>query len=171
MRIRMPGLGLVRKFNDWVMGAKENDAVTLVLYDRTLLWLTFGLAIVGFVMVTSASMPIGQRLADDPFLFAKRDAIYLALAFGMSLVTLRVPMAVWQKYSNVLLLLSVVMLLVVLVVGVPLTGHRAGSPLVRCVFSLLSFPSYHCSAISPAIWCARSMRCAAISGDFVSRWV
>lgn len=122
MRIRMPGLGLVRKFNDWVMGAKENDVVTLVLYDRTLLWLTFGLAIVGFVMVTSASMPIGQRLADDPFLFAKRDAIYLALAFGMSLVTLRVPMAVWQKYSNVLLLLSVVMLLVVLVVGSSVNG-------------------------------------------------
>ncbi len=122
MRIRMPGLGLVRKFNDWVMGAKENDAVTLVLYDRTLLWLTFGLAIVGFVMVTSASMPIGQRLADDPFLFAKRDAIYLALAFGLSLVTLRVPMAVWQKYSNVLLLLSVVMLLVVLVVGSSVNG-------------------------------------------------
>ncbi|MBU9829990.1 cell division protein FtsW [Rahnella rivi] len=120
--MRMPGLGLVRKFNDWVMGAKENDAVTLVLYDRTLLWLTFGLAIVGFVMVTSASMPIGQRLADDPFLFAKRDAIYLALAFGMSLVTLRVPMAVWQKYSNVLLLLSVVMLLVVLVVGSSVNG-------------------------------------------------
>ncbi|AVF35871.1 cell division protein FtsW [Rahnella sikkimica] len=122
MRIRIPGLGLVGKFNDWVMGSKENDSLTLVLYDRTLLWLTFGLAIIGFVMVTSASMPIGQRLADDPFLFAKRDAIYLALAFGLSLVTLRVPMAVWQKYSNVLLLLSVVMLLVVLVVGSSVNG-------------------------------------------------
>ncbi|WP_408637228.1 cell division protein FtsW [Rahnella victoriana] len=120
--MRIPGLSLVGKFNDWVMGAKESDSVTLVLYDRTLLWLTFGLAIVGFVMVTSASMPIGQRLADDPFLFAKRDAIYLGLAFGLSLVTLRVPMAVWQKYSNVLLLLSVIMLLVVLVVGSSVNG-------------------------------------------------
>lgn len=120
--MRIPGLSLVGKFNDWVMGAKESESVTLVLYDRTLLWLTFGLAIVGFVMVTSASMPIGQRLADDPFLFAKRDAIYLGLAFGLSLVTLRVPMAVWQKYSNVLLLLSVIMLLVVLVVGSSVNG-------------------------------------------------
>ncbi|WP_369825843.1 cell division protein FtsW [Rahnella sp. AA] len=120
--MRIPKLGLAGRFNDWVMGSKENDALTLVLYDRTLLWLTFGLAIVGFVMVTSASMPIGQRLADDPFLFAKRDAIYLALAFGLSMVTLRVPMAVWQKYSNVLLLLSVVMLLVVLVVGSSVNG-------------------------------------------------
>ncbi len=120
--MRIPGLGLVSKFNDWVMGVKDNDSVTLVLYDRTLLWLTFGLAIIGFVMVTSASMPIGQRLADDPFLFAKRDAIYLGLAFGLSLVTLRVPMSVWQRYSNVLLLISIVMLLVVLVVGSSVNG-------------------------------------------------
>ncbi len=120
--MRIPGLGLASKFNDWVMGVKDNDSVTLVLYDRTLLWLTFGLAIIGFVMVTSASMPIGQRLADDPFLFAKRDAIYLGLAFGLSLVTLRVPMSVWQRYSNVLLLVSIVMLLVVLVVGSSVNG-------------------------------------------------
>ncbi|STQ46306.1 Cell division protein FtsW [Ewingella americana] len=120
--MRIPGLSLAGKFNDWVMGSKENDATTLVLYDRTLLWLTFGLAIIGFVMVTSASMPIGQRLADDPFLFAKRDAIYLGLAFGLSLVTLRVPMIVWQKYSNILLLISIVMLLVVLVVGSSVNG-------------------------------------------------
>ncbi|MCS5874250.1 hypothetical protein LN650_27345 [Klebsiella pneumoniae subsp. pneumoniae] len=42
------------------------------MYDRMLLWLTFGLAAIGFIMVTSASMPVGQRLANDPFLFAKR---------------------------------------------------------------------------------------------------
>nr|WP_240775786.1 cell division protein FtsW [Nissabacter sp. SGAir0207] len=104
------------------MGARESDNTSMVLYDRTLLWLTFGLAIIGFVMVTSASMPIGQRLADDPFLFAKRDALYLGLAFVLALVTLRVPMAVWQRYSNVMLLLSLVMLLIVLVVGSSVNG-------------------------------------------------
>ncbi|PLR38502.1 cell division protein FtsW [Chimaeribacter coloradensis] len=113
---------LFGKLNDWVMGARESDNTSMVLYDRTLLWLTFGLAIIGFVMVTSASMPIGQRLADDPFLFAKRDALYLGLAFVLSLVTLRVPMAVWQRYSNVMLLVSLVMLLIVLVVGSSVNG-------------------------------------------------
>lgn len=124
--MRIPGLAMFgrlgAKANDWVMGAKENDSPTLVLYDRTLLWLTFGLAIVGFVMVTSASMPIGQRLANDPFMFAKRDAIYLVLAFILGLITLRVPMMVWQKYSNVLLFISIIMLLVVLVVGSSING-------------------------------------------------
>ncbi|MGL6017453.1 MAG: cell division protein FtsW [Gibbsiella quercinecans] len=122
MRLRVSTFGLADKLKEWVMGARDHDAATMVLYDRTLLWLTFGLAIIGFVMVTSASMPIGQRLADDPFLFAKRDALYLGLAFGLSLVTLRIPMDVWQRYSNVMLLLSIVMLLIVLVVGSSVNG-------------------------------------------------
>ncbi|MGL5388031.1 MAG: cell division protein FtsW [Enterobacterales bacterium] len=122
MRLRVPTFGLTNKLKDWVMGSRESDTISMVLYDRTLLWLTFGLAIVGFVMVTSASMPIGQRLAEDPFLFAKRDALYLGLAFGLSLVTLRIPMAVWQRYSNAMLLLSIVLLLVVLVVGSSVNG-------------------------------------------------
>ncbi len=122
MKLRLPNFGLTERMKDWVTGARDNDAVNMVLYDRTLLWLTFGLAIIGFVMVTSASMPIGQLLADDPFLFAKRDALYLGLAFGLSLVTLRIPMEVWQRYSNVMLLMSIVMLLIVLVVGSSVNG-------------------------------------------------
>lgn len=122
MKLRLPNFGLTERMKDWVTGARDNDAVNMVLYDRTLLWLTFGLAIIGFVMVTSASMPIGQRLADDPFLIAKRDALYLGLAFGLSLVTLRIPMEVWQRYSNVMLLMSIVMLLIVLVVGSSVNG-------------------------------------------------
>ncbi|AUU09635.1 TPA: cell division protein FtsW [Serratia marcescens] len=122
MKLRLPNFGLTERMKDWVTGARDNDAVNMVLYDRTLLWLTFGLAFIGFVMVTSASMPIGQRLADDPFLFAKRDALYLGLAFGLSLVTLRIPMEVWQRYSNVMLLMSIVMLLIVLVVGSSVNG-------------------------------------------------
>ena len=79
-------------------------------------------AIIGFVMVTSASMPVGQRLNDDPFYFAKRDAFYIALALGMALVTLRVPMDFWQRYSNAMLMASVAMLLIVLVVGSSVNG-------------------------------------------------
>ncbi|KOO56510.1 cell division protein FtsW [Edwardsiella ictaluri] len=125
--LRLPRFSLsltggVLRLRDWVMGAGEADSTGVVLYDRTLLWLTFGLAAMGFIMVTSASMPIGQRLADDPFLFAKRDALYLALAFGLAMVTLRIPMEFWQRWSNAMLLLSVAMLLVVLVVGSSVNG-------------------------------------------------
>lgn len=117
--MRMPLLG---KLKNWVMGNNENDVSNIVLYDRTLLWLILGLAAVGFIMVTSASMPISQRLAKDPFLFSKRDGIFLGLAFFLSLITLRIPMAFWQRYSNIMLLAAMIMLLVVLVVGSSVNG-------------------------------------------------
>ncbi|RLM28133.1 cell division protein FtsW [Brenneria alni] len=120
--MRFFGLAFIERIKSWVMGTRESDTLSVVLYDRTLVWLTFGLAVIGFVMVTSASMPIGQRLASDPFLFAKRDALYLGLAFALAMVTLRIPMEIWQRYSPVLLLASMVLLLVVLAVGSSVNG-------------------------------------------------
>ena len=77
---RLPGFSILvwisTALKGWVMGSREKDTDSLIMYDRTLLWLTFGLAAIGFIMVTSASMPIGQRLTNDPFFFAKRDGVY-----------------------------------------------------------------------------------------------
>lgn len=101
---RVPGLGVLAwifaALKGWVMASRDKDADSLIMYDRMLLWLTFGLAAIGFVMVTSASMPVGQRLAGDPFLFAKRDALYIFLAFCLAMVTLRLPMEFWQSTAR-----------------------------------------------------------------------
>lgn len=102
------------------LSSKDNDST--VMYDRTLFWLTLGLAAVGFIMVTSASMPVGQRLANDPFLFAKRDGLYIITAFCLALVTLRLPMEFWQRHSTAMLIASIIMLLIVLVVGSSVNG-------------------------------------------------
>ncbi|MBK5143302.1 cell division protein FtsW [Budviciaceae bacterium BWR-B9] len=111
-------------FTQWVTGSRQSsEAVDYdVMYDRTLLWMAIGLTIVGFVMVTSASMPIAQRYTEDPFLFAKRDAIYILLAIGAALVTLRIPMEMWQRYSPIILLIAIVMLLIVLAIGSSVNG-------------------------------------------------
>ncbi|WP_438403673.1 cell division protein FtsW [Escherichia coli] len=106
----------------WVMGSREKDTDSLIMYDRTLVWLTFGLAAIGFIMVTSASMPIGQRLTNDPFFFAKRDGVYLILAFILAIITLRLPMEFWQRYSATMLLGSIILLMIVLVVGSSVKG-------------------------------------------------
>lgn len=123
---RLPGLGLLAwvasSLKGWIMGTSDAEANSRLLYDRTLLWLTFGLTAIGFVMVTSASMPVGQRLANDPFLFTKRDGLYITLAFALSMITLRLPMAFWQRHSTAMLLASIGMLLVVLVVGSSVNG-------------------------------------------------
>ncbi|MDC9588093.1 cell division protein FtsW [Xenorhabdus sp. XENO-10] len=115
----IPGLG---KFKTWLTGNVEADATNTVMYDRTLVWMVLGLAMIGFIMVTSASMPAGQRLAEDPLIFARRDGIYLSLCFFLSLITLRIPMDFWLRYSNVMLLGTIIMLLMVLFVGNSING-------------------------------------------------
>ncbi|VDY90039.1 cell division protein FtsW [Escherichia coli] len=56
---RLPGFSILvwisTALKGWVMGSREKDTDSLIMYDRTLLWLTFGLAAIGFIMVTSAS--------------------------------------------------------------------------------------------------------------------
>lgn len=128
-RLKMPRLPRIQylvwistALKGWVMGSREKDTDSLIMYDRTLLWLTFGLAAIGFIMVTSASMPIGQRLTNDPFFFAKRDGVYLILAFILAIITLRLPMEFWQRYSATMLLGSIILLMIVTVVGSSVKG-------------------------------------------------
>ncbi|WP_032115238.1 cell division protein FtsW [Candidatus Arsenophonus nilaparvatae] len=111
-----------KRLANWANGEPDNDVLDTILYDRTLVWLTLGLAIIGFIMVTSASMPVGQRLTQDPFFFAKRDVIYLILSFGLALLVLNIPMVWWEKYNFLLLITSLILLLVVLVAGSSVNG-------------------------------------------------
>ncbi|ATG16610.1 cell division protein FtsW [Providencia alcalifaciens] len=110
------------RLKNWIIGEKNGVISGSTLYDRTLVWLAFGLAAVGFIMVTSASMPVGQRLTDDPFYFAKRDVVYLVVAFLLALGVMRVSMATWEKYSFILLMGALAMLAVVLVAGSSVNG-------------------------------------------------
>ncbi len=99
------------------------------LFDRQLVWIAFGLMLIGLVMVTSASFPISSRLTDQPFHFMFRHAIFLLLAFLTSSMVLQVPLEHWMKYSSLLLGISFFLLIVVLVVGKSVNGASRWIPL------------------------------------------
>lgn len=99
------------------------------LFDRQLVWIAFGLMLIGLVMVTSASFPISSRLTDQPFHFMFRHAIFLLLAFLTSSMVLQVPLGRWMKYSSLLLGISFFLLIVVLVVGKSVNGASRWIPL------------------------------------------
>lgn len=99
------------------------------LFDRQLVWIAFGLMLIGLVMVTSASFPISSRLTDQPFHFMFRHAIFLLLAFLTSSMVLQVPLDRWMKYSSLLLGISFFLLIVVLVVGKSVNGASRWIPL------------------------------------------
>ncbi len=116
--------GSFTKLNHWLRTSSPE-----ALFDRQLVWIAFGLMLIGLVMVTSASFPISSRLTDQPFHFMFRHAIFLLLAFLTSSMVLQVPLDRWMKYSSLLLGISFFLLIVVLVVGKSVNGASRWIPL------------------------------------------
>ena len=57
----------------------EKDAAKQRPYDLVLVLIALSLLAIGFVIVSSASMPIAERLHNNPFHFAIRHTIYIGL--------------------------------------------------------------------------------------------
>ncbi|HQS02474.1 MAG: putative lipid II flippase FtsW [Halothiobacillus sp. 24-54-40] len=74
----------------------------------------------GLVMVTSASMELGERFG-NPFFFVIRQSVAIVIGIAIvMLLILRQPIARWVEYKSVILIASLLMLFVVLVPGI---GH------------------------------------------------
>ena len=100
----------------------RRNVVALSEYDDVLDWsLCFALiaiALIGIVMITSASMPFADKVHGDAFYYAKRQLIFLVLGFLASLILFRVPMSAWEKNGPLLFILSLLCLGLVLVPGI-----------------------------------------------------
>lgn len=98
------------------------------LYDVPLLYCMLMLIGVGFVMVTSASMPTADRLFGNIYHFTIRHGIFLVLSFCLFCISTQVPMSWWKKANPYLLLIGLVLLLVVLIVGREVNGSTRWIP-------------------------------------------
>ncbi|WP_198676541.1 cell division protein FtsW [Aliidiomarina soli] len=90
---------------------------SVLLYDRQLLLIMLALAAIGIVMVSSASMPVGERLTGNPFYFVIRHGLYLAFSMVVAMAVLTQPMSRWEAINGWLCLAAIVMLVAVLFVG------------------------------------------------------
>lgn len=91
-------------------------------YDVVLILISLAILSIGLVIVTSASMPVADRLFGNPFYFAIRHGIYICLAITAALIVMQIPMR-WWRVSNVWLLLMAIALLVsVLLIGRSVNG-------------------------------------------------
>lgn len=116
MNIVQPANSLAQLF-----AAKHGDQPTRY-YDLTIVLVSIALMAIGFVIVTSASMPVAARLFDNPFHFAIRHGIYLGLATAAAIIVLQLPMQFWRVTNPYLLLLAIAMLVAVLVIGRSVNG-------------------------------------------------
>ncbi|TVQ86119.1 MAG: putative lipid II flippase FtsW [Chromatiaceae bacterium] len=95
------------------------------VFDLWLLVIAAGLLGFGFVMVASASMPIGDRLYGDPFFFVLRHGLALVLALASAALCFAVPVKVWEQAGVWLLLFATLLLALLLVPGVGRTVNGA----------------------------------------------
>lgn len=105
-----------------LFAARHGDVSSQRPYDIGLVLLAVSLLSIGMVMVTSASMPVAERLFDNPFHIATRHGIYIGAALFAALVVLHLPMQFWRVTNPWLLLAAIALLIVVLLVGNTVKG-------------------------------------------------
>lgn len=92
------------------------------LFDRTLLFTVMILVCIGFVMISSASMPAGERIYSNHYHFIFRHGVYIVLATIAAGIVVQLPMSLWQRYNGYLLGCSIALLVVVLLIGKTVNG-------------------------------------------------
>jgi cell division protein FtsW len=91
--------------------------VTSKRLDLGLFLPALALALIGYVMITSASMDVVAVKFNDPFYQSKRQLLFMFLGSGVLMLCLMTPVKVWQKQSPYLLLLAILLLVAVLIPG------------------------------------------------------
>jgi cell division protein FtsW len=98
-----------------ILVSEQWRAVTSQRLDLSLFLPALALALIGYVMITSASMDVVAIKFNDPFYQSKRQLLFILLGSCSLMVCLLTPVHVWQKQSPYLLLLAVLLLVAVLI--------------------------------------------------------
>lgn len=87
-------------------------------FDPWLLASALSLMLIGFVMITSASMDVAAKDYGGAFFFSVRHGVFMLLALAGAALAVRVPLHLWEKYGPLFLLAGLLLLVVVLIPGI-----------------------------------------------------
>ncbi|GLX85910.1 putative lipid II flippase FtsW [Thalassotalea loyana] len=100
------------------------QSANTVTFDRHYILLAVAMYTIGLIMVASSSMPVAERLFDNPFHFVIRHGVYIVLSLFIGAVALFIPMSQWQKQSGYMLLAAIGLLVLVLLIGRTVNGSQ-----------------------------------------------
>ncbi|NBS15951.1 MAG: putative lipid II flippase FtsW [Gammaproteobacteria bacterium] len=86
--------------------------------DPVLLITSLALLLFGYVMVTSASLHLGDKLAGDSYYFPRHQLIHIALGLMAGVMAGSVKLETWRDISLQLFFAGLVLLVVVLIPGI-----------------------------------------------------
>jgi len=93
--------------------------------DRALVVIVSILIVLGLIMLFSASVAVGLERFGDSAFFIKRQLFALAIGLMALFAAYRIDYHQWQKWSLVMLVGSIVLLVLVLIPGVGVSGQGA----------------------------------------------
>nr|WP_232848926.1 putative lipid II flippase FtsW [Amphritea pacifica] len=80
------------------------------------------LILIGFVMISSASIEVAAVRNNNPFFYMIRHGVFILLGLAAAIVVLRIPISFWQRSGPWLLLVGFILLVLVLAVGREING-------------------------------------------------
>lgn len=86
-------------------------------FDPMLLTVMLLLIAFGLVMVASSSMVISDRQFGYPFYYLMKQSIFIGAGLVGAFILTRIPISFWSRYSLLLLIAGVLLLMIVLVPG------------------------------------------------------
>ncbi len=92
-----------------------------LILDPVIVAATFGLLLIGLVIVASASLNVAERQTGDPFFHFERQLLSALVGCAFACGLLLVPISLWQRAAPALLIGSYLLLLLVLIPGL---GHE-----------------------------------------------
>lgn len=90
--------------------------------DYPLLATAMGLLLLGVVMVGSATM---HNYAGDPYYFVSRHLFAVMLGLTAGLIVMRIPIDSWERWSTLLYIVGLLLLVLVLIPGIGRTVNGA----------------------------------------------
>jgi cell division protein FtsW len=98
-----------------VMQRREGEILKMPQLDYPLLAAALALLLIGVVMVGSATM---HRFAEAPYFFVYRHVFAVLLGLATAAIIMRIPIDRWERWTPLLFIVGIVLLVLVLVPGV-----------------------------------------------------
>ena len=89
-----------------------------VYFDKALVFACVALIVIGYLMVSSASLHLGVKLTGNLFHYPIKQLIHIGLGVMAGFIVCLIPMAVWEKMGPTLFVVGLVFLVIVLIPGV-----------------------------------------------------
>jgi cell division protein FtsW len=79
--------------------------------------ITLILSIIGVIMISSASISVGERFFNDPYWYIRRQVIWWFISFAFFLIASRIDYRKYRRFSNFIILIVIGLLALVLIPG------------------------------------------------------